>query len=290
MIDLHLHTTASDGTCGAEELVDRARSRGIRTLSVTDHDTMASVGDATRAAAAYGMDVVPGIEITAVHDGRDVHVLGYFLREDAPGLHAMLVKQRGNRVERAREIAARLQALGVPIDVAPLIEGATRSGGKALARPQIARALIAAGHVGSVEEAFDRYLSETAPAYVPHRGASPADVVGLVAAAGGLSSLAHPGQLKRDDLFPSLVDAGLAAIEAYHSSHDTDTQTHYVRLAKRYGLGVSGGSDYHGEGGRRAEFFGVTDLPVQYFEDLLARAARARAMVASSPTTGIKPN
>lgn len=285
MIDLHLHTTASDGTCGVQELVDRARNVGIRTMSVTDHDTIASVGDAARAAAAYGMDMIPGIEITAVQGGRDVHVLGYFIPEDAPGLQDMLVTQRGNRVERAKEIAARLEALGVPIDVAPLIEGAATSGGKALARPQIARALIAAGHVGSVAEAFDRYLSETGPAYVPHRGASPADVVRLVAAAGGLSSLAHPGQLKRDDLIPSLVDAGLGALEAFHSSHDADTQAHYVALAERYGLGISGGSDYHGDGARRSEFFGVTNLPVQYFQDLLARAARAREMITSSRTT-----
>lgn len=285
MIDLHLHTTASDGTCGVQELVDRARNVGIRTMSVTDHDTIASVGEAARAAAAYGMDMIPGIEITAVQGGRDVHVLGYFIPEDAPGLQDMLVTQRGNRVERAKEIAARLEALGVPIDVAPLIEGAATSGGKALARPQIARALIAAGHVGSVAEAFDRYLSETGPAYVPHRGASPADVVRLVAAAGGLSSLAHPGQLKRDDLIPSLVDAGLGALEAFHSSHDADTQAHYVALAERYGLGISGGSDYHGDGARRSEFFGVTNLPVQYFQDLLARAARAREMITSSRTT-----
>lgn len=284
MIDLHLHTTASDGTCGVQELVDRARDVGIRTMSVTDHDTIASVGEAARAAAAYGMDVIPGIEITAVQGGRDVHVLGYFIPEDAPGLQDMLVTQRGHRVERAKEIVARLESLGVPIDVAPLIEGAATSGGKALARPQIARALIAAGHVGSVAEAFDRYLSETGPAYVPHRGASPADVVRLVAAAGGLSSLAHPGQLKRDDLIPSLVDAGLGAIEAFHSSHDADTQAHYVALAERYGLGISGGSDYHGDGARRSEFFGVTNLPVQYFQDLLARAARAREMITSSRT------
>ena len=279
MIDLHMHTTASDGTSTPDALVERAWKLGIRTMSVTDHDTMASIAPARAAAAAYGMDVISGIEITSVYAGRDVHVLAYFLSEDAPGLQDMLATQRRNRIERAKEIAARLAALGAPIDVEPLIQGAARTGGKALARPQIARALIAAGHVGSVAEAFDRYLSDTAPAYVPHRGASPADVVELVASGGGLASLAHPGQLQRDEIIPGLVEAGLAAIEAYHSSHDDAVQAHYIALADQQGVGVSGGSDYHGEGTRRAEFFGVTNLPSARYEDLLARAARAREVV-----------
>lgn len=279
VIDLHLHTTASDGTCSPASLVERAWRAGLRTISVTDHDTMASVGPATAAAAAYGMTVVPGIEITAVDGGRDVHVLAYFLPPDAPGLQQMLATQRQNRVERAQEIASRLAALGAPIDVAPLIEEATRTGGKALARPQIARALIEAGHVGSVAEAFDVYLSEDRPAYVPHRGVSPADIVALVTASGGLASLAHPGQLKKDEIIPALVEAGLSAIEAFHSSHDSAMQAHYRALAERYETGVSGGSDYHGEGTRRAEFFGVTHLPQAHFDDLIERVSRARATV-----------
>ena len=283
MIDLHMHTTASDGTCTPDALVERAWNLGIRTMSVTDHDTMASIAPARAAAASRGMEVISGIEITSVHAGRDVHVLAYFLAEDAPGLQDMLATQRRNRVERAKEIARRLAALGAPIDVEHLVQGAARTGGKALARPQIARALVAAGHVSSVAEAFDRYLSDTAPAYVPHSGASPADVVELVAAAGGLASLAHPGQLRRDEIIPGLIAAGLGAIEAYHSSHDDATQAHYLAVAEHHGVGVSGGSDYHGEGTRRAEFFGVTHLPATRFDDLLARAARAREMAASQP-------
>ena len=280
MIDLHMHTTASDGTCTLESLVERARDVGIRTMSVTDHDTMAAVVPATAAAAAYGIVVIPGIEITAVDCGRDVHVLAYFLSEDAPGLRDLLAGQRRNRIERAREIADRLAALGAPIDVGPLIEGAAKGGGKALARPQIARALIAAGHVSTVAEAFDRYLSETSPAYIPHQGASPAEVVTLVTAGGGLASLAHPGYTKKDEIISSLVAAGLGAIEAYHSSHDPAEETRYLALADRYGVGVTGGSDYHGEGTRRSEFFGVTNLPAGRFDDLMNRAARARAAVA----------
>jgi predicted metal-dependent phosphoesterase TrpH len=274
VIDLHMHTTASDGTCTPERLVERAWHAGIRTMSVTDHDTMAGVAPACAAAAAYGMVVIPGIEITAVDDGRDVHVLAYFVSDDAAGLQELLGSQRSNRVERAKEIADRLAALGAPIDVAPLLDSAAGRGGKALARPQIARALVAAGHASSVGDAFDRYLGEDGPAYVPHCGASPADVVELVSAAGGIVSLAHPGTLRKDHLIPRLVEAGLDAIEAYHSSHDAATEAHYLALARRYGTAVTGGSDFHGDGTRRAEFFGVTNLPAGRFEELLLRAAR----------------
>ena len=220
MIDLHMHTTASDGTCSPEVLVEQVHARGIRTMSVTDHDTMAGVAPATAAAAVHGITVIPGIEITAVDGGRDVHVLAYLLPEDAPGLQEMLTSQRRNRIDRAREIARRLAELGAPIDVELLIEGAAKGGGKALARPQIARALIAAGHVATVAEAFEKFLSETSPAYIPHHGASPADVIALVRTGGGVSSLAHPGYTKKDEIVPSLVASGLGAIEEFHSSHE----------------------------------------------------------------------
>jgi len=274
VVDLHMHTTASDGRCTPTELVARVRDAGISTMSVTDHDTMAGVAAATRAAEAIGITVISGIEITSVHDGRDVHVLAYFLPESAPCLNEMLTGQRRQRVARATEIAERLATLGAPIDVDGLVEAASARGGKSLARPQIAQALIAAGHVSTVAEAFDRYLGEDSPAYVPHRGASPADVVALVTAGGGVASLAHPGYRPRDEIIPQLVDAGLAAIEAYHSSHDEAATARYLMLARHHDLLVTGGSDYHGEGTRRAEFFGVVNLPREHLDALLAHAAR----------------
>jgi predicted metal-dependent phosphoesterase TrpH len=214
-----------------------------------------------------------------VHGGKDVHVLAYFLPESAPGLQEMLSTQRRLRVERAEEIGARLARLGVPVDVAALVATASMPGGKAIARPQIAQALIAAGHVATVAEAFDRYLGEDSPAYVPHQGATPAAVVQLVASGGGLASLAHPGYRPKDEIIPALVDAGLAAIEVFHSSHDEAAQAHYLAIAERYGLAVTGGSDFHGEGTRRSEFFGVTNLPVPYYEQLLGRVGTAGAPV-----------
>ena len=281
MIDLHMHTTASDGRCSPPELVTRAWEAGIRTMSVTDHDTMAAIGPASEAAARLGMTVIPGIEITSVHAGKDVHVLAYFLPEDAAGLRGMLAGQRQQRIDRAIEIADRLARLGAPIDVGALVDAASGHGGKSLARPQIAQALISAGHVSSVAEAFDRYLGEDSPAYVPHSGASPADVVRLVIAGGGVPSLAHPGYRPKDEIIPDLVEAGLPAIEVYHSSHDATAQAHYLAIARRYALVPTGGSDYHGEGTRRAEFFGVIDLPAEHLEALVVVASRSSNGAAS---------
>lgn len=282
MIDLHMHTTASDGRCTPEVLVERAWSAGIRTMSVTDHDTMAAVESAAAAARSREMTFIPGIEITSVHRGKDVHVLAYFVSKSMAGLEELLSNQRRLRLERALEIAERLALLGAHISEDDLVALATAPGGKSLARPQIAEMLVASGHVGSIAEAFERYLGEESPAYVPHRGASPAQVVEIVARAGGAASLAHPGyrgtgqSAPKDHLIPELVEAGLVALEAYHSSHDAPAQIHYVALASKHGLGVTGGSDYHGEGTRRAEFFGVVHLPVEYFDDFVRRADAAR--------------
>jgi predicted metal-dependent phosphoesterase TrpH len=234
---------------------------------------MAAVAPVTRAGEELGITVIPGIEITSVHRGKDVHMLAYFLPESAPGLQEMLTNQRKQRVDRAMEIADRLAALGAPIDVQPFIDAASAPGGKAIARPQIAQALIAAGHVATVAEAFDRFLGEDSPAYVPHRGASPAEVVALVTSRGGIASLAHPGYRPQDEIIPGLVEAGMRAIEVFHSSHDSQGEAHYLAVAERHGLLVTGGSDYHGEGTRRAEFFGVTHLPAEHFARLTEFAA-----------------
>ena len=267
-----MHTTASDGTSTPENLVARVRRAGITTFSVTDHDTMAAVPVVTAAAEREGITCVPGIEITTVHDGHDVHMLGYWLDADSAVLGALLQRIRALRVERAAEISARLAAAGVPIDVESLLQTADPGSSRSLARPQIARALIAAGHVATVSEAFDRFLSEGCCAYVAHRGPSPAEGIAIIREAGGISSLAHPGTNKRDELVPSLAEAGLTAIEAYHSAHDSDAVARYLALAATHGLAVSGGSDFHGEGARRSEFFGVVGLPAVEYERLAALA------------------
>ena len=280
MIDLHMHTTASDGRCSPEELVRLAKAVGITTMAVGDHDTMAAVPAAGSAAVAAGIEFVPGIEITSVSGGKDVHVLGYFLDPGTPGLSELIDDQRRRRLARAQEIGDRLARLGAAIDVEELMATVACHNGKAIARPQIAQALVKAGHVATVAEAFDRYLGESCGAYVPHTGAAPEEVVRLVLAGGGIASLAHPGYTNQDDIIPRLVEAGLGAIEAYHSSHESEMTAHYLALAKSFGLAVTGGSDYHGEGTRRSEFFGRTQLPEEDYLRFLERAGRTRESLA----------
>ena len=271
MIDLHLHTTASDGRSTPAELVREAVAAGITTLAVTDHDTVAAVPHVLAAAAAAGVVAVAGIEITAVHAGRDVHVLGYFLDADSRPLNAFLDRQREDRRRRVLEIADRLDELGAPVDRARLTAGASQPG-KSLGRPVVAAALIAAGHVRDVPEAFDRYLSPGAPAFVERIGAPPAAVVQLIGEAGGLAAIAHPGKLNMDDLIPAMVNAGMAAIEVFHSDHSAADVARYRDIAARLGLLITGGSDYHGPGTGRAAYLGRIGISEAAFAALADRA------------------
>ena len=197
VIDLHLHTRASDGALEPAELVRRLWRAGIRTFSVTDHDTVAGIAAAAAAAAQYGMDCVPGIEITAIDDGRDVHVLGYFIDPGSSRLADFLASGRAERISRARELAARLEALGMPIDVNRIISDTPE--GRAVGRPLVAQALVRAGFVQSIAEAFDRWIGEGRPAFVARTGPAPERVIERIHEAGGLASVAHPGPLGRDD-------------------------------------------------------------------------------------------
>jgi predicted metal-dependent phosphoesterase TrpH len=276
MIDLHMHTTASDGRHPPEDLVPRVRAAGIHTFAIADHDTVAAVAKTARLAREAGLAFVPGVEITAVYNSKDVHMLGYFFDPESPGLVDFLERSLRDRLRRARLMSDRLAELGVPIDIDRLIEatGGPNSG-KAIARPVIAKALLEAGHVLSIQEAFDKYLAEGQPAYFGRFGASPVEVVGIVHAAGGLASFAHPGALGKDELIPELVAGGLDAIECYHSEHTPEMVAKYLGVAREHGLGVTGGSDFHGEGTRRSEFFGRVSLPAEDFERLLDRVGRA---------------
>lgn len=270
MIDLHLHTTASDGTLSPPDLVGKARAAGLSIFSITDHDTTAGLADGLAAARAAGAELVPGIEISAVADGRDVHVLGYFIDPAAGALRAFLDRQREDRVRRVREMGTQLAALGAPIDVAPILAEAAR--GRSVGRPQIASALLAAGHVTTRDEAFRRFLEFGGPAFVPRCGATPAEVVAIIHDAGGLASLAHPGLMRRDHLIAPLAAAGLDALEVRHSDHDVATETKYRALARALGLLVTGGSDFHGDSGYRVSRLGAVTLSPEDFAPLRARA------------------
>lgn len=268
MIDLHTHTNASDGRCTPAELVARASSAGLQVLSVTDHDTVAGCPEAAAASAAAGVEFVSGIEITAVRDEEDVHTLGYFIDIESLELSSFLIVQRMRRIDRLREMIDRLRRFDIVLDAEAILKPAFDDRSKAAGRPWIARALLAAGHVTSMSEAFDRWLGQGRPAFVPRAAAGPEDVVARIHAAGGIASIAHPGLLGHDDWLPGLVEAGLDAIEAYHSEHDSHATARYLALARALGLAVSGGSDYHAEQAHGAVTLGSVCLPRDAYESL----------------------
>jgi predicted metal-dependent phosphoesterase TrpH len=268
LIDLHTHTTASDGRCTPEELVARASAAGVTVLSVTDHDTVGGSEAAAAACAARRIEFVPGIEITAVVDGVDVHVLGYFFDLGSASLSAFLTRQRQQRVDRVYVILERLAAHGIVLDADAILKPALENRSTAAGRPWIARALVAAGHTKTTDEAFTRWLADGRPAFVPRGGAPPAEVFGRIHEAGGIASLAHPVHVGHDEWLPGFTSAGLDALEAYHSDHDAAATRHYLALAGRLGLAVSGGSDYHADDLHGPATPGSVSLPAEAYERL----------------------
>lgn len=280
MIDLHLHTTASDGRCSPAQVVARVHAAGLTTFAITDHDTVAGLADARDAAAPLGLSLVDGIEVTAVLDGRDVHVLGYWFDPASPSLLAFLEEQRARRVARVERMGEALARAGAAIDVRPVLDDAASRPGAAVGRPALARALVAAGHASSVQDAFDRLLGAGRPGYVPRIGVSPEDAIARLRDAGGVTSIAHPGVTDRDDQLPHWAAAGVDALEGYHSDHDADATTRYLAAASALRLAVSGGSDFHGDEphAHRSERrrLGAVTLPSADFAALHARGEARR--------------
>lgn len=271
MIDLHLHTTASDGSLTPPALAVEAARAGLRTISVTDHDTTAGLADAAAACEQLGLRLIPGVEVTAVEEGRDVHVLGYFIDPDNPELREFLMRQRADRVRRVRDIGERLRALGCPVALDGLVQSAGGGRTRAVGRPQVADALVAAGHAASRRDAFDRLLAEGRPAFVARCGAPVRDVVRVIVRAGGIASLAHPGLTNVDARIGEFARDGLHALEVRHTDHDAEAEARYRRLAGDLGLAVSGGSDFHGNDTGRAPAPGAVTIGP---EDLAALEAR----------------
>lgn len=269
-----MHTTASDGRCAPLDLVHRVAAAGLTTFAVTDHDTVAALPDVRVHAAAAGLAVVTGVELTAVHDGRDVHVLAYWFDERSEDLAVFLTEQRRRRTDRAERMGHALARAGAPIDLRPLLDDALARPGAAVGRPALARALVAAGHATSVQDAFDRLLGVGRPGYVPRGGVSPEEVADIVHQAGGVVSLAHPGVTNQDEQLARWARRGLDALEAFHSDHDAAEESRYLAAAEALGLAVSGGSDFHGDepGSSRGQrrVLGRTTLPAERFARLRA--------------------
>jgi predicted metal-dependent phosphoesterase TrpH len=245
LIDLHSHTNESDGSCSPAQLVDEAIRAGVTTLGITDHDTFAGYDQAVPAAAAAGLKLVCGIELSTKLHGHSVHLLGYFLGENGPaGFREWVLDLQASRRERNVRLAARLRQLGFDITV----EEAEARGRGMTGRPHFAQIMVEKGYVSSIRQAFDDYLDESAQGYVFRREPQFAEGVQQIRKAGGIASLAHPVRVNGDvpTLMPELRDAGLNAIEAYHSDHDQHDTELYLWLAQKHALQVTGGSDFHG--------------------------------------------
>jgi predicted metal-dependent phosphoesterase TrpH len=269
LIDLHTHTTASDGRCTPAELVSRASAAGVTVLSVTDHDTVAGCDATAEACRAAGIAFVPGIEITAIREAVDVHVLGYFIDVRSAALQSFLAEQRRRRVDRVRRMIDRLGTLGIRLDADAILRPGIDDSTRAVGRPWIARALVDAGYVATTSEAFDSWLSRGRPAFVPRAGAEPEDVFARIHDAGGIASMAHPGLIGHDEWIDGFAAAGMDAIEAYHTNHDPPATAHYVATAQRLGLGLSGGSDFHADESHGAPYPGSVALPRDAYDQLV---------------------
>lgn len=271
--DLHLHSVFSDGTFTPEEVVRHGQAKGLTVLALTDHDTMEGCPRMAAACAAAGMEFVPGAELTAELDGQELHLLGYYLDADSPVLTEEMAKFQNVRQDRIREMVARLNHLGIPLQAEAVFKLANcRSPG----RPHVGRALVEAGFCTSQDEAFDRFLKRNRPAWVPKFKMSAPETIDLIHRAGGVAVLAHPGLNRSDDVIPPLVEAGLDGLECYHTKHSLCATERYVALAEQHRLLITGGSDCHGLNKGRP-LIGSIKLPYQHVQDLREAVNARRA-------------
>lgn len=243
-IDLHSHSTASDGQYAPAEVAERARAAGLAVWGLCDHDTVAGLSAAATAARAAGVRLVPGIELSAFLERHEIHLLGHFIDPVHPSLKAFEDFLADHRRTRVRAIVERLAALGVHVTEEAIVR---LSGGKTIGRPHVARAIVEAGGAASVRDAFDRFLGEGKPAYVQRYRVEAADAVRLVRGAGGTVTIAHPGVSKLEVAeVARLAAAGVSGLEAIHPDHNPSVREKYQRAAAAHGLVLTAGSDYHG--------------------------------------------
>ena len=287
--DLHVHTSASDGSLTPIEVVNLASRKGLKAVAICDHDTMAgfaqiaglnrctdlSAGPASPQEKAGshgpeslpfpGIEVIPGIEINSEWNGHEVHILGYYVPLDDEEFGELLEKLRRSRYERIRLMVEKLQSIGIYLDFDRVKEIA---GGDSLGRPHVGEAMVEKGYVASVKEAFAKYLGIGKPAYVERYHLDPEESVERIRKAGGVAVWAHPGTAGADELLQSLIEKGLQGLEVYHPEHDRRAQQKYLAYAKRFGLVVTGGSDFHGPGAGEGADLGSYGVPYEVVSTL----------------------
>lgn len=266
MIDLHLHSSASDGTFSPQEIVRFAAKLGFSAIAVTDHDSVEGVGPALNEGLNFpDLEIVPAVELSSDVDGRDVHFLGYFIDFESSWLNGHLLDLREARMSRAERMVKNLTELGLELDFRDVL---ALAGDGAVGRGHVARALEKAGQTRTVKEAFEKYIGRDSAAYVEKYMYTPKDVINVIKKSGGVPVMAHPGLVGDDDLIEESIAYGLAGIEVVHSEHRPDQIDHYLKLAKDLGLVATGGSDCHGLDSGRGLMLGSVRVPDSVLIDL----------------------
>jgi len=271
--DLHLHTFFSDGTYSPQELVQKAKRLNFCALALTDHDTVEGCATAAEACAAVGIEFIAGTELTAEQEGHEIHILGYAINIHNQKLLGEIQTFQVVRQNRVREMVARLNQMDVPLHAEEVFALANC---RAPGRPHVARALVEAGLVSDLDEAFERFLKKNRPAWVPKFKMSASDAIALIHQAGGVAVMAHPGLNRTDEVIPAMAEAGLDGLECFHTKHSPAMSERYLELAQRFGLLVTGGSDCHGLS-KGKPLIGTVKLPYHHVEKLKAKAAQRKA-------------
>jgi len=269
-VDLHIHTSHSDGRQSPREVVDRACQIGLKAIAITDHDSVSGYVEAARYARGKDIEVIPGIELSSAQTDDDIHILGYLIRPDNRKLADTIKRFHRIRTERGKKMIKRLARLGIEIDYEEVL---TAASGAPLGRPHVAEVLVAHGVVDSYSMAFDKYLALNGPVYVPKAKLTPREAIDLIHQAGGVAVMAHPKLTDRDEIIPGLVADGLDGLEIFHPSHTRTARKRYRQMAQRYDLICTGGSDSHNRNGRFGEI-GEQQVPYKYLQQLKARWAR----------------
>lgn len=271
-IDLHIHTTASDGTLAPAEVVREAGRAGLRVISIADHDTMSGVAEALAAQAVHDVIVVPGVEVSASHPLGDPHILGYWIGHDDPEFRAFLERPRSTRIPRIVEMCKRLRGLGLEVHPEEVFEEAV--GAEAVGRPHLARLLLRKGYVKDVEEAFEKFLRQGTPGYVDRYKHGTSETLSMIHRCRGVSVIAHPGLIEDPGLIGCLIEEGAMGIEVLCHEHDPAAVERYSGLADRHGLLKTGGSDYHGDMLEQSFRLGDLKVPFEFYVRL--KEARSR--------------